>query len=297
MKRNRTAATEPTWMCLRSVSLRVAPLVFSMVMLGVVAAPAAEERPVRGEDRVAEQRRSNPALEAAIKKLKMPGLAINLDECCVDIASTICLDKGMLELVACTKGTKEHESIVAIEARPTHIHTALLLLGARAGNPAILQPPKGEDQGWTDIPPRGDAVDVLLVFPDMTGRPVAHPISKFITRAASETEPPGNAVEGQKPAGRFPTHTFLFAGSRLIGGGPEPRKYLSDESGNVISVVTFGDELLCLPGVHSDQKASLQWQVNAADLPPVGTKVTLRLRPQNKPAVVKPPTKDKPSQP
>lgn len=293
MNRNRTAATEQTAMRLYSIFL----LAFSMATLGGVAAPAAEERPALGEDKVAEPHAPNPALEEAIKKLKMPGVAISLDERCVDIAGTICLGKGMLELVACTKGTKEHEAIVAIEARPMHIHTALLLLGAKAGNPAILQPPKGEDQGWTDIPPRGDAVDVLLVFADKAGRPVAHPISKFITRAASETEPPGNAVAGQKPAGRFPTHTFLFAGSRLIGGGPEPRKYLSDESGNVISVVTFGDELLCLPGVHSDQKDSLQWQVNAADLPPVGTKVTLRLQPQNKPAVAKSPTKDKPSQP
>lgn len=285
-------------MRLRSVSLRAALLSFSMAVFGGVSAPAAEERPACGGDRLAEQRTPNPALEEAIKKLKMPGVAINLDERCVDIAGTICLDKGMLELVACTKGTKEHESIVAIEAQPMHIHTALLLLGARAGNPAILRPPLGEeDKGWIDLPPRGDAVEVLLVFPDKTGKPVAHPISKFITRAASETEAPGNADTDQKAEGRFPTHTFLFAGSRLVGGGPEPRKYLSDESGNVISVVTFGDELLCLPGVHSDQKASLQWQINAANLPLVGTKVTLRLRPQNKPAVAEPPAKDKPSKP
>lgn len=137
--------------------------------------------------------------------MQFPGVAIDLKERCVDIEVTICLDRGMLELVACTKGGKEHESIVAVAA--------------------------------------DKKVDL-----------------------------------------RFPTNTFLFAGSHLMVNGPGPRKYLSDESGHVISIGTFGDELLCLAGVHSHQNGALEWQVNAAGLPSVGTKVTLRLRPKPKPA-------------
>lgn len=209
---------------------------------------------------VAEQ--PGPALEEAIQRLKMPGVTINLKERSVDIAAEICLDKGMLELIACTKGSKEHESIVAIEARPMHIHTALLLLGAKSGNPAML-----------DLPPKGSAVEVLLVFPDKAGKPAEHPISEFIMRAAEEKEADR----------KFPTNTFLFAGSRLVEDGAGPRKYVGDHSGNVISVVSFGDEVLCLPDIHSDQTDSLLWQVNAAGLPAVGTKVTLRLRPQIRP--------------
>jgi hypothetical protein len=67
-------------------------------------------------------------------KVKIPGLVINLEKRCVDVESSICLDQGFLELIACTKGTKEQESIVAIEARPMHVHAALLLIGVRAGN-------------------------------------------------------------------------------------------------------------------------------------------------------------------
>jgi hypothetical protein len=69
-----------------------------------------------------------------------------------------------------------------------------------------------------------------------------------------------------------------------VDDGPGPRKYLSDLSGNVISIATFGDELLCLPGMHSDDNEALEWQVNATGLPAVGSKVTLRLRPQLQPA-------------
>ena len=267
-----------------TVLLRVTMLALLVSAFGGVPADAAEEKPVRGETAVAESREPNPALEEAIKKLTLPGVAIDLKERCVDIEGKICLDKGMLELVACTKGSKEHESIVAVAARPMHIHLALLLLGADAGNPAMRRAPRGEDERWIDIPPRGSAVDVLLVFPDKAGKPAEHPISDFITRSSAEAEVGRDAAADKKVDRRFPTHTFLFAGSHLVGDGPGPRKYRSDESGNVISIVTFGDELLCLSGVHSEQNDALEWQVSAAGLPAVGTKVTLRLRPQNTPA-------------
>jgi hypothetical protein len=243
-------------------------------------------REAGSETGAAENRHPNPALEAAIKRLKIPGVTINLEDRCVDIEGKICLDRGMLELVACTKGTKEHESIVAIDARPMHIHTALLLLGAEAGNPAMRRVDRGDGQGFVDVPPKGSAVSVLLVFPDKAGKLVEHAISEFITRAA-DAEPRREADREKKVDAKFPTHTFLFAGSHLVEDGPGPRKYLSDESGDVISIVTFGDEMLCLPEIHSDQKESLEWQVNSAGLPAVGTKVILRLRPQTKTAAGK----------
>ena len=52
----------------------------------------------------------------------------------------------------------------------------------------------------------------------------------------------------------------------------------------MISLATFGDELLCLPAIHSQDNDALMWQVNATNLPAVGSNVTLRLRPQILPA-------------
>ncbi|MDA7503320.1 YdjY domain-containing protein, partial [bacterium] len=89
-----------------------------------------------------------------LKKLKLPGIRINLEAKAVDVTSTITLDEGSLEFIACTKGTKEHEAIIAVEAKPSHIHTALLLLGAKAGHPAIRKiVGEGDDQHWIDLPP------------------------------------------------------------------------------------------------------------------------------------------------
>lgn len=211
-----------------------------------------------------------PGTVRSAEPVKLPGLEIDVEKRTIDVESEVCLDEGALELVACTKGTKEHESIVAVEARPIHIHTALLLLGVEAGNPAMRKAVDENQTRWVDLPPRGGAVEVFLVWKDQKNGLVERPISDFIV----------HSVEQQK---RFPTHTFLFAGSQLHGAGEGPRQYSSDRSGNVISISTFGDETLCLPGVHGHQNGALLWQVDATHLPPVGTKVTLRLRPKRKP--------------
>ncbi len=223
---------------------------------------------------------TNDTLQAALQKLQLPGVAINVQERCVDVDSSVCLHRGDLELVACTKGTKEHESIVVIGAKPMHIHLALLLLGAEPGSPATRKQLGDQAERWIDVPPSGGPVDVFLVLKGKEGKMVEHPISDFIAPSSKRSDDSAPADQ----MARFPTHTFLFAGSVLYGDGPGPRRYLSDESGNVISLVTFGDELLCLPAIHSQDNDALMWQVNATNLPAVGSKVTLRLRPQILPA-------------
>ena len=230
-----------------------------------------------------------PMAQAARPPLNLPGMTVNVAERYVDIEATVCLDEGMLELVACTKGSKEHESIVAVQATPMHIHTALLVLGATNGHPAIRQPHEPPDVGWIDVPPEGDPIEVFLVLPDAAGQPVEHPVSEFVVPAGLDSD--GAAGDGGDEGG-FPD-AFLFAGSHLRDNGDGPRTYLADESGDVISIATFGDELLCLDGIHGHGNDALLWQVNPENLPPVGAKVTLRLRvrkPDAAPATADPPS-------
>ena len=234
---------------------------------------------------------TNPAAPTPLEKLRFPGVTLNVEERCVDLEGSVCLHRGALELVACSKGTKEHESIVAIAAKPMHVHAALLLLGAKPGSPATREPLGDPPVRWLDVPPKGGPVDVFLVLQGDGGKWVEHPISAFIVPARSRS---GDAAEGN-PKHRFPTHTFVFAGSVLQDNGPGPRRYLCDESGNLISLSTFGDEVLCLPAIHSQENEALPWQVNPTLLPPVGSNVILRLRPQPVPTA-KPP-KTNPSTP
>jgi hypothetical protein len=61
---------------------------------------------------------------------------------------------------------------------------------------------------------------------------------------------------------------------------PRLRRSLADGSGDVISLSTFGDEVLCLPDVHGHANGGLMWEVDPTPLPALETKVTLRLRPR-----------------
>ena len=211
--------------------------------------------------------------------LTLPGLEVRLKERCVDIEARVCLEVGMLELIVCSQDTKEHEAVLAVEAKAAHIHAALLLLGAKPGHPAMRKPINEERTRWVDLPPRGGEIDVFLVFENEEGQMEEHPISKFLIRAEDDfTGPPQPGEE--EPDRSFPTHTFLFAGSHVFQKEGRPAQYLADESGNVISLATFGDELLCLPGVHAHANGGLVWEVDSTHLPKVDTKVTLRLRPR-----------------
>ena len=214
----------------------------------------------------------------ALRKLKLPGIKLNLEERCIDVDATVCLHEGFLELVACTKDSKEHESIVAIAARPMHIHTAMLLMGAKPGNPAMRKALDAEGVRWVPVDPAGDEVRISLVFADAKGKQGEHAISKFISLVQTDE------VEGslaKKKGEVFPV-SFLFAGSHLVEDGPGPKKYVCEHSGNVISISTFGDEFLCLPGIHGHQNGGLNWQVNPKGLPAIGEPIILRLRLESK---------------
>ena len=230
-----------------------------------VVAPDKKEEPAVG----------NPVLE----KLKALGVTINSKERYVDVSSSICLAAGALELVACTKDTKEHESIVMVEAKPVYIHTALLLLGAKPGTPAMQRLVSENPDRWLDVPPSGSPLEVSLVYQEKDGKTVVRPISDFIEASKDEQD---QVFSGQPQAKadeklKFPS-TFLFTGSQMLANGDGPKRYLADDSGNVISVSTFGDEVLSLPEVVGQANDALMWEVDPTHLPPLGTKVMLRLK-------------------
>jgi hypothetical protein len=239
-----------------SLSVRFA-LLFAGFTPVFAAEPAAEGK-------------SQPADVAATpKEFKLPGIIINAKERYVDVESTVCLEGGTLELIATTKGGKEHESILILDARPIHIHTALLLVGAKNGNPAIRRPKNKELSEWEDFPPKGDAIEISIVLKNADGAAVERPIGDFITRRGED--------DAEKKKEKFPS-TFVFAGSILGDPAQKPREYLAETSGNVISISTFGDELLCLSGHQSQENGALLWEIDPTHLPKLNSKVTLRLR-------------------
>jgi hypothetical protein len=229
-----------------------------------------------------------PTAEAMANAIQLPGIKIDIENRNVDVEATVCLTEGLLELVACTKGTKEHESIVAVKAEPVHIHTALLLIGARNGNPAMRKPINEEQTRWMHLPPSGDPIEVFLVVTEENGETVERPISDFITRTEGDPYMPypdygesSSKDDDSQNEEKFP-NVFVFTGSHLIEGEDGGREYLADQSGHVITISTFGDEMLGLPDFQSRENGLLVWEIDSTHLPKLDADIILRLRPKFK---------------
>ena len=70
----------------------------------------------------------------------LPGITVDRAARCIDIEAVIVQrDAPWLELLACTKGSREHEAILSVTAKPSHIHLALIMLGLEPGAPMTTQ--------------------------------------------------------------------------------------------------------------------------------------------------------------
>jgi hypothetical protein len=79
------------------------------------------------------------------------------------LKTRVVLREGLLEMLCCPAQTKEHESILAIDAKAFVIHTGLLALGARPGKPVQYEP--------QFQPPTGQPIDIFLQWTDEKGTP------------------------------------------------------------------------------------------------------------------------------
>ncbi|MFN3165961.1 MAG: YdjY domain-containing protein [Phycisphaeraceae bacterium] len=255
------------------LALQVSP---TLVRAADDAAPDddAPERPAEPKD----------ALSAAIAEVNRQdnGVTIHREGHYVDVEAKVCLRVGeFLEMFACTKDTREHESILVIDAQPSTMHLGLLLLGLEPGKPLSydmnVDPPKL-------VPASGPKVKVYVVQ----------------TIDGEEKQTPANEwVKDNKTGKKMKGHTWLFAGSVQTSYEGKPL-YLADVNGSVVSLVNFGDDLLTLDNTMTQDNSSHDkvWAPNTDAIPKVGTKVTLRLRPEKpKPAEdAAEPAEDKPAE-
>ena len=79
------------------------------------------------------------------------------------VKTRVVLREGVLEMLCCPAQTKEHESILAVDAKAYIIHAGLLALGAKPGAPVQYRPEFKS--------PTGQQVDIFLQWNDTTGKP------------------------------------------------------------------------------------------------------------------------------
>lgn len=178
----------------------------------------------------------------------------------LELEARICLDAGWLEQLACSPGTREHEALVAVPARPSAIHAGLLMLGLECGSPGRWI---WEGQKAVFIGPTGDRVNITV-------------------RVGSEPEVPLTSwVRSGIGGATMPETSFVFGGSRFVEHPELGEVYAADHAGSIIGLATFGDEVLGLPkGVSpEDSVAPAEWEVDADRIPAWGTDVVIVLRP------------------
>lgn len=197
-------------------------------------------------------------------------IVVNRETRVVEIRAWVCLDRGFLEQVACSPGTREHESLLVVRAKPSEIHASLLLAGFEAGTPGrwVFDP---EQETVELIQPQGPELDVHVRYSNDEGEQVERDVRDWI--------------RDNESGKTFPDQPWVFGGSafrpnpQFMGPGEH---YVADMTGSIIGLVTFGDEVIGLKQVISDQAAihEPEWEVNADVIPKEGTEVTVILRPR-----------------
>lgn len=168
-----------------------------------------------------------------------------------------------LEVIVCPRDTKEHEALVVTDAKPSHVHAALLMLGIEPGAPGSWA---WDGATLTSTPPTGPKIVVTLRFEHpIAGEPAFDPRDLVLNAATRE------------PLSRVhPGVGWVFAGSKERAGAPA---YAADADGTLIGLATFGTELLAWEHVfsHEANVAAPEW-IASDRLPPLGTRVRVELR-------------------
>jgi hypothetical protein len=178
----------------------------------------------------------------------------------VVIDGEICLREGMLEMFACPRNTKEHESIVAVHGRAQYVHAGLLAVGAEPGRPVQFHPEYS--------PATGTIIDVFVLWIDQDGQRRAVRAQDWIRYHKTDQPMP---------------HDWVFAGSGFwVDEHTGERLYYGD-GGDFICVSNFATATLDLPVPSPQDNADLLFSALTENIPPLGTKVRLVLRPRLEP--------------
>ena len=176
----------------------------------------------------------------------------------VVVDGEVAMREGPLEMFACPKGTKEHESVVAIHCNGQLIHAGLLAVGAQPNHPVKFNPEY--------VPASGSIIDIMILWEDEEGR---HKVRAQEWVMNEETK---KAMQ----------HDWVFGGSGFWTDETTGRKYYHADAGDLICVSNFSTAMLDLPIESSQANDGLLYSAFTKNIPPRGTKVRLVLSPRRK---------------
>jgi hypothetical protein len=196
-------------------------------------------------------------LSKELKKLA-DNLSIDVKNKWVVLDGTVVLRRGPpLEMFACLKNTKEHESIVAIPIKAFQVHGALLAIGAKPGTPVEFNP--------TYKPATGQEIEVRVLWKDKGGKEHQVRAQDWIREIKTK---------------KAMTHPFIFAGSNFYVDEETGKRFYMAEGGELICVSNFSSATIDLPVESSQSTEGLLFEAFTERVPPEETPVRLVLMPK-----------------
>lgn len=169
----------------------------------------------------------------------------------------VCFREGPLEMFACTRGSKEHESILSVKTSAYVIHAALLTVGAETGAPAQFTP--------AYVPARGTEIGITVAWVGRDGKQHGARAQDWIRDVRTK---------------KAMTHKWVFAGSAFWTDPQTGTKYYQAEGGDFICVSNFPSAMLDLPVESTQVNEGLLFEAFTERIPALGTRVRVVLVPQ-----------------
>ena len=177
-----------------------------------------------------------------------PGVRIDWQRRRVEVDVKVVLRQGPLELLVCSPGTREHESVFVSPARPLHLYQALGLLGFDPGAPVRYDEARDE---W--IAPHGASLELST----RCGADADVPVEHYLLQTETEKRPD--------------SLPWVFAGSRKL----DENGLAADRDGTVVCLVDFESALITVGAVHTADNEQLWLRANPETIPQMKTPCTL----------------------
>lgn len=169
--------------------------------------------------------------------------------------------EAYLEMFGCPAETKEHEAVVAVIAKSSEVHAALLAIGVNPGKPVAFQPEY--------VAASGPRIRIWVLWRDPMGEVQVIDARQWVRRTGTQ-----DSLD----------RDWVFAGSTWWTDPQDGKEYYQADSGEMICVSNFGTAMLDLPIPSSDSNSALQFETFKERIPPRGTPIRLVLVPLAEPA-------------
>ena len=195
-----------------------------------------------------ESAQSTPIVKLSPNKYKIGNIFMDAKKRQLKLPGWVNMEKGVVELLACSPGGKRHESVLVLDIVPYHLQVSLLLLGLNYG--ANLQ-----YQGDPNTP-QGDSVEVWVRW-------------KF---NKEEQLVRGEDLIYDLVGKKTMNHThWIFSGSRIVNG-----TFMADMEGSLVT--TYHDPFTIIDNPLPSGSNDELYVVNEKLVPPKDTPVEIILK-------------------